>query len=79
MNSSVIVWDLETVPDLQGFAAANELVGKRQGKDRIRLSQRKWIEAAILEGVAIESLLIVEWAFSVVDKGTQNGEGWDKT
>lgn len=28
MNSSVIIWDIETVPDLQGFAAANYLVGK---------------------------------------------------
>src|SRR5262245_19110474 len=28
MNQSVIVWDLETVPDLAGFAAANRLVGK---------------------------------------------------
>ena len=28
MNDSVIVWDLETVPDLRGFAAANDLVGK---------------------------------------------------
>jgi predicted PolB exonuclease-like 3'-5' exonuclease len=28
MNGSVIVWDLETVPDLRGFAAANGLVGK---------------------------------------------------
>ena len=28
MKSSVIVWDLETVPDLGGFAAANDLVGK---------------------------------------------------
>jgi len=28
MQSSVIVWDLETVPDLVGFAAANDLVGK---------------------------------------------------
>jgi hypothetical protein len=28
MKSSVIVWDLETVPDLAGFAAANDLVGK---------------------------------------------------
>jgi len=28
MQSSVIVWDLETVPDLSGFAAANDLVGK---------------------------------------------------
>jgi len=28
MPPSVIVWDLETVPDLGGFAAANDLVGK---------------------------------------------------
>jgi 3'-5' exonuclease len=28
MNGSVIVWDLETVPDLRGFAVANNLVGK---------------------------------------------------
>jgi hypothetical protein len=28
MNGSVIVWDLETVPDLRGFAAANGLPGK---------------------------------------------------
>ena len=28
MKSSVIIWDLETVPDLAGFAAANDLTGK---------------------------------------------------
>src|SRR6188474_3364566 len=28
MNGTVIVWDLETVPDLPGFAAANGLVGR---------------------------------------------------
>ena len=28
MQPSVIVWDLETVPDLGGFAAANDLVGR---------------------------------------------------
>jgi hypothetical protein len=28
MSPNVIVWDLETVPDLGGFAAANDLVGK---------------------------------------------------
>ena len=27
-RSSIIVWDLETVPDLGGFATANDLVGK---------------------------------------------------
>jgi hypothetical protein len=28
MKPTIIVWDLETVPDLSGFAAANDLVGK---------------------------------------------------
>ena len=28
MSSHVIVWDLETVPDLRGFSAANDLDGK---------------------------------------------------
>jgi hypothetical protein len=28
MKQSIIVWDLETVPDIAGFAAANDLVGK---------------------------------------------------
>ena len=27
-DQSVIVWNLETVPDLGGFAAAHDLVGK---------------------------------------------------
>ena len=30
MKPNVIVWDLETVPDLSGFAAANDLVGKTE-------------------------------------------------
>jgi predicted PolB exonuclease-like 3'-5' exonuclease len=34
MDNSVIVWDLETVPDVSGFAAAKELVGKAEGEIR---------------------------------------------
>src|SRR6187200_1628989 len=34
MKPSVLVWDLETVPDLAGFAAANELVGKPEADIR---------------------------------------------
>jgi len=30
MKPSVIVWDLETVPDLGGFAAANDLAALRR-------------------------------------------------
>jgi hypothetical protein len=34
MKPSVIVWDLETVPDVAGFAAANGLVGKSDAEVR---------------------------------------------
>jgi hypothetical protein len=34
MNGSVIVWDLETVPDIGGFAAGNDLVGKTDNEVR---------------------------------------------
>jgi hypothetical protein len=37
---------------------------KHSKKDRIRPSQRRWIEAAITEGVPIDSLLIVEWSLA---------------
>src|SRR5947199_10273018 len=30
MKASLVVWDLETVPDIGGFAAANDLVGKSE-------------------------------------------------
>jgi hypothetical protein len=36
MKPSVIVWDLETVRDLGGFAAVNDLVGAFGGKVDIR-------------------------------------------
>ena len=31
---SVVVWDLETVPDLAGFAAAHDLIGKSDAEVR---------------------------------------------
>lgn len=34
VNGNVVVWDLETVPDLRGFAAANKLVGKSDAEIR---------------------------------------------
>jgi 3'-5' exonuclease len=34
MNSNVIIWDIETIPDLQGFAAANYLIGKTAAEIR---------------------------------------------
>jgi 3'-5' exonuclease len=40
MKPSVIVWDLETVPDLAGFAAANDLVGKSDADIRGELGNK---------------------------------------
>jgi 3'-5' exonuclease len=40
MKPSIIVWDLETVPDLAGFAAANDLVGKPDADIREILSNK---------------------------------------
>ncbi len=34
---------------------------KRAGKDKIRESQKRWIQAALACGVPADSLLIVEW------------------
>jgi len=34
---------------------------KRAGKDRIRETQKRWIEAARLCGIRMSDLLIVEW------------------
>src|SRR5262245_39846004 len=39
-EQSVIVWDLETVPDVPGFAAANDLVGKPEADVREVLGNR---------------------------------------
>ena len=36
---------------------------KHVGKDALRPSQKAWIEAALDEGVPLESLLVVEWGF----------------
>ncbi len=40
MNSTVIVWDLETVPDLRGYAAANGLIGKSDHEVREALGNK---------------------------------------
>jgi hypothetical protein len=40
MKPSVIVWDLETVPDLGGFAAANDLVGKSDVEVRETIGEK---------------------------------------
>ncbi|HEY6185773.1 MAG TPA: hypothetical protein VIW67_26260 [Terriglobales bacterium] len=34
---------------------------KRAGRDRIRPTQVRWLEAALEAGLSVESLLVVEW------------------
>lgn len=40
MKPTIIVWDLETVPDLAGFAAANDLVGKSDVEVREAMGEK---------------------------------------
>ncbi|HKN29007.1 MAG TPA: ribonuclease H-like domain-containing protein [Roseiarcus sp.] len=40
MPSSIIVWDIETVPDLRGFAAANALTGKPDDEVRVEMGEK---------------------------------------
>jgi predicted PolB exonuclease-like 3'-5' exonuclease len=40
MNGAVIVWDLETVPDLRGYAAANNLIDRRDDEVRADLGNK---------------------------------------
>jgi 3'-5' exonuclease len=38
--SNVIVWDIETIPDLKGFAAANDHAGKSDDEIRAELGEK---------------------------------------
>jgi len=40
MTAGVIVWDIETIPDLRGFAAAKGLVGKREDEVRAEMGEK---------------------------------------
>jgi 3'-5' exonuclease len=40
MTTSVLVWDIETVPDLRGFAAAKGLVSKPDDEVRAELGDK---------------------------------------
>ena len=40
MPSSTIVWDIETVPDLLGFAAANALIGRSDDEVRAEMGDK---------------------------------------
>jgi hypothetical protein len=40
MPASVIVWDIETVPDLRSFAAANGLIGRLDDEVRTEMGDK---------------------------------------
>jgi hypothetical protein len=40
------------------------LEAKRKSHDKIRDTQRRWIEAAISTGITPDKLIIVEWSSS---------------
>jgi len=40
MNASVIVWDIETVPDLRDYAAAKGLVGRPDDEVRAEMGDK---------------------------------------
>ncbi len=59
MKPSIIVWDLETVPDLGGFAAANDLVGKSDVEVREALGDK--FPKHIYHSIVCIGALIAHW------------------
>ena len=58
-QQSVIVWDLETVPDLAGFAAANDLVGKSDVEVREAIGDK--FPKHIYHSIVCIGALIAHW------------------
>jgi predicted PolB exonuclease-like 3'-5' exonuclease len=59
MNASVIVWDIETVPDLRGFAAAKGLVGMLD--DDVRAEMGGKFPKLIYHSIVCIGALVAEW------------------
>jgi hypothetical protein len=59
MKPSVIVWDLETVPDLAGFAAAHDLVGKSDVEVREAMGDK--FPKHIYHSIVCIGALIAHW------------------
>jgi predicted PolB exonuclease-like 3'-5' exonuclease len=59
MKPTVIVWDLETVPDLAGFAAANDLVGKSDVEVREAIGDK--FPKHIYHSIVCIGALIAHW------------------
>jgi 3'-5' exonuclease len=59
MKPTVIVWDLETVPDLGGFAAAHDLVGKSDVEVREAIGDK--FPKHIYHSIVCIGALIAHW------------------
>ena len=59
MSTSVIVWDLETVPDLAGFAAASGLIGKSDTEVREAMGDK--FPKHIYHSIICIGALIAHW------------------
>ena len=69
MPASVIVWDIETVPDLRGFAAANGLTGRLDDEARAEMGDKfpKLIYHSIVcIGALVAQRQDEHWAVSAV-------------
>src|SRR5208282_4135279 len=81
MPASIIVWDIETVPDLRGFAAANGLIGKLE--DELRAEMGDKFPKLIYHSIVCIGALVAprqeeHWAVSAVGApniGERFGEG----
>ncbi len=67
MSASVIAWDIETVPDLKGFAAANGMEGKSD--DEIRAAMGDKFPKHIYHSIVCIGALVAH---------QQNGGSWVK-
>jgi 3'-5' exonuclease len=59
MPSSIIVWDIETVPDLGGFAAANALTGRSD--DEVRAEMGEKFPKLIYHSIVCIGALVAQW------------------
>ena len=69
MPASIIVWDIETVPDLRGFAAANGLNGKLE--DEVRAEMGDKFPKLVYHSIVCIGALVAQrqdehWAVSAV-------------
>jgi hypothetical protein len=59
MKPSVIIWDLETVPDLSGFAVANDLIGGSDAEVREAIGNK--FPKHIYHSIVCIGALVAHW------------------